>query len=294
VHLAAAVACGWWIDRGRFRSLLVATYGLFAAAFLLLDPPGALVAVTGPLYAVGISLYSVALVAYPSYGPEEPGRVPRRWRAALVYGVGGWLGSALGVGMAQNLHHVPRAFLAAAGALIVAGWALARSGAVRRLARAHAVTLLFGVAGVVVYGLGVSGPAPASAADAVAPEVLGRRVYVREGCIHCHSQYLRAGTRDVELWGPPQPPDPEATPPLYGNRRQGPDLSTVGLRRSAEWHRLHLIDPRSVVPSSRMPSYRHLFADGDPRGEALVAYLSSLGRGSEEEWNRLLREGTGG
>jgi cbb3-type cytochrome c oxidase subunit II len=110
--------------------------------------------------------------------------------------------------------------------------------------------------------------------------VLGRQVYVAEGCIHCHSQYIRPGTADDELWGDPRDPEfsRRQSPALIGNRRQGPDLMNVGLRRPRDWQRLHLIDPRTVSPDSRMPAYGHLFAPGDPRGEALLDYLDSLGR----------------
>lgn len=113
-------------------------------------------------------------------------------------------------------------------------------------------------------------------ADLVA---VGRRVYLAEGCINCHSQYARPTTLDIERWGPGRPLATvlEQSPPLFGNRRQGPDLQNVGSRRSHEWQRLHLMAPRRITPGSRMPSYAHLFADGDPRGEALVAYLDSLG-----------------
>jgi cytochrome c oxidase cbb3-type subunit 2 len=69
----------------------------------------------------------------------------------------------------------------------------------------------------------------------------------------------------------------EGDPPLYGTRRQGPDLANVANRRSATWQRLHLIDPRATSPGSRMPSYAHLFAAGEESGADLVAYLDSLG-----------------
>jgi cbb3-type cytochrome oxidase cytochrome c subunit len=109
---------------------------------------------------------------------------------------------------------------------------------------------------------------------------LGRRVYVAEGCIHCHSQYIRPGTVDEEQWGPARDPNfsRNQEPAVIGNRRQGPDLMTVGQRLPRDWHRRHLIDPRSVAPASRMPSYAYLFRSGDPRGEALLDYLASLGR----------------
>ena len=105
----------------------------------------------------------------------------------------------------------------------------------------------------------------------------GREVYIAEGCIHCHSQYVRPGTADEERWGPARPlaEMEKQRPPLFGNRRQGPDLQNVGARRSPEWLRQHLKQPRAVMPGSRMPAYGHLFRTGD--GEALVAYLLSLG-----------------
>lgn len=107
----------------------------------------------------------------------------------------------------------------------------------------------------------------------------GRAVYVAEGCIHCHSQFIRPGSLDVERWGPARDLAEvlQASPPLFGNRRQGPDLANVGNRRTPEWNRLHLIAPRTISPGSRMPTYAHLFRAGDDRGEALVAYLASLG-----------------
>jgi cytochrome c oxidase cbb3-type subunit 2 len=106
----------------------------------------------------------------------------------------------------------------------------------------------------------------------------GRRVYIAEGCIHCHSQYVRPDTTDEERYGAARTlPDLERqTPPLFGNRRQGPDLMNVGSRRGAEWLRLQLQAPRTVMAGSRMPSYAHLFRPGRNEGEALVAYLLSL------------------
>ena len=89
---------------------------------------------------------------------------------------------------------------------------------------------------------------------------------------------LVPATTDVTRWGPARGIDREQQPPLIGNRRQGPDLTNVGLRRTRDWQRAHLIDPRSVSPGSRMPSYAHLFDTGDARGTALVEYLGGLGR----------------
>lgn len=112
-------------------------------------------------------------------------------------------------------------------------------------------------------------------ADRVA---LGRQVYISEGCIHCHSQYVRPVGKDMELWGSRTTVEQafNQEPVLIGNRRQGPDLANVGLRRDAGWNRLHLIEPSALVPGSRMPSYRHLFEPDASRGAALLAYLDSL------------------
>lgn len=112
----------------------------------------------------------------------------------------------------------------------------------------------------------------------------GRAVYVAEGCIHCHSQYVRPDTADTELWGPAKSLEEHlrGAPPLLGNRRQGPDLQNVAARRPEDWLREHLKAPRKFMPGSRMPSYAHLFRTGATQaaapsdGEALVAYLLTL------------------
>ena len=120
--------------------------------------------------------------------------------------------------------------------------------------------------------------------EAAAP---GLEVYLGEGCIHCHSQYRRPVGYDAQLWGPASDWELEMGrqhPVVFGNRRQGPDLSNVGLRRSRDWNRAHLMDPQEIRRQSRMPSYAHLFEEGDFRGEALLDYLQSLGDDSREEW----------
>ncbi|WP_193214901.1 cbb3-type cytochrome c oxidase subunit II, partial [Luteolibacter marinus] len=126
--------------------------------------------------------------------------------------------------------------------------------------------------GVTAIAIGVPAPAP-GAAGAVAR---GRQVYLAEGCIHCHSRYVRPGLSDTVPWGPAS--DPAAVtaeqPVLIGNRRQGPDLSNVGIRRSAAWLKLHFIRPRDLTPGSPMPSYAHLF--DDRRGDDLVAFLRDV------------------
>lgn len=114
----------------------------------------------------------------------------------------------------------------------------------------------------------------------------GRQVYVAEGCVHCHSQYVRPLELDTERWGEATPlPLPREEAKLIGNRRQGPDLAQVGSRRSQEWNRAHLIDPQGVSLGSRMPSYRHLFeGERKAQGEALLAYLDSLVGKAPDHW----------
>ena len=255
VHLAAAVAAGVLADRGRAVPVVVAAFGLLLAACGQLTR-GETTGVSAA-YAAAVSLYSTLLVFHPAQSG-------RPWRAAVVFAVAGWGGSALGVGMAQDLQRIPPWFPAAGVAVFAAAWWL------RRGRRAAGVTGAFLLAGVLWAG--------GSRAEAD-PVARGREVYISEGCIHCHSQYVRPGTADEERWGPASslPELRLETPPLPGNRRQGPDLANVGARRSPAWNRLHLSDPQAVTPGSRMPAYAHLFAGENPPGEALLAYLASLG-----------------
>lgn len=279
VHLLAALVAGWAIDRGGLLRLPVFAYGALAFAALALArlAPGL---AAGALYAAGVSLYSVALVIAPA-ARLDPGLASPGWRSAQLYGIAGWLGSAAGVGMAQDLHRIPGAFLIAAGALLGVAALLGAGPAAARWRRRAALPLAIAVGGAAAELVWTAVPSSAdspAAGGALAVAVAhGRAVYVAEGCIHCHSQFVRPGSRDETFWGPALPLDRDAQPPLVGNRRQGPDLATVGLRRNPVWNRLHLLDPRSITPQSRMPSYAHLFAPGDRRGEDLVEYLASLG-----------------
>lgn len=274
-HFVAAVAAGWLIDRARMRGLLAGVLALFAASFLILqsDLPARWVA--GPLYAIGISIYSTALVAFPSLHPEQTGLVSMRWRAAILYAVAGWIASGLGVGMAQHLHSIPWYLVAIAAVFVGGGLLFPLTPTTRRNIAGYGLSVFAGAAALAYYGFtdGVTTSVPE------APTIeQGRAVYRQEGCIHCHSQYLRPDSPDIVPWGPYRPIDRTERPPMVGNRRQGPDLMNAGLRRSPDWHRQHLKDPSSLSPGSRMPSYAFLFREGDTRGESLVMYLSSLGR----------------
>ncbi len=145
-------------------------------------------------------------------------------------------------------------------------------------------------------------------------ELAGRDVYVSEGCYGCHSQMIRPFRSETERYGAYSVAGESVydRPFQWGSKRTGPDLARVGGRYSDEWHVIHLMDPRAVVPESNMPGYpwlsknmvdpeevqtkmRGLQMLGDPYSDeeieaaaavvadktemdALVAYLQSLGR----------------
>ncbi|MEZ8142468.1 cytochrome-c oxidase, cbb3-type subunit II [Enterovibrio norvegicus FF-33] len=145
-------------------------------------------------------------------------------------------------------------------------------------------------------------------------EMEGRDIYIREGCNVCHSQMIRPFRAETERYGHYSVAGESVWehPFLWGSKRTGPDLARVGERYSDEWHRVHLINPRAVVPESNMPGFpwlaenvltgdltekkltvfRDMFgvpytdeqianAQADVQGktemDALIAYLQSLG-----------------
>lgn len=85
----------------------------------------------------------------------------------------------------------------------------------------------------------------------------GRDVYIREGCYNCHSQMIRPFRAETERYGHYSVAGEYVYdhPFQWGSKRTGPDLARVGGRYSDEWHRLHLVQPRDVVPESNMPGY---------------------------------------
>jgi cbb3-type cytochrome oxidase cytochrome c subunit len=272
VHLCAALASAWLLRRRGLSTVLsLAFLALAAACLLLLDPSRALVA--SVFYPVGVSLYSVALVAYPSVLAPSTSEDERCRRAGWIYAIAGWAGSAMGIGMGQNLGRVPAGFVLAAGLLVLAPQLLRLF---RHRPRECITTLaVLGVAFCLHQAIKTTHPTRPQLTAVQS----GRQVYISEGCIHCHSQYVRPNTPDVLLWGPVQTVDElhRERPPLIGNRRQGPDLSEVGARRSSLWMKAHFLNPAEVSHASFMPSYAYLFRDArDHRGEDLIAYLQSL------------------
>jgi len=144
-------------------------------------------------------------------------------------------------------------------------------------------------------------------------QLAGRDVYVREGCYNCHSQMVRPFRAETERYGHYSVAGESVydRPFLWGSKRTGPDLARVGGRYGDEWHRVHLENPRDVVPESNMPGYPwlsrtpadatdierklrvlrglgHPYTDADIQGakaalagkteqDALIAYLQGLG-----------------
>jgi cytochrome c oxidase cbb3-type subunit 2 len=148
--------------------------------------------------------------------------------------------------------------------------------------------------------------------------LMGRDLYIREGCVGCHSQQIRMLRAEVQRYGPYSLASESVyeRPFLWGSKRTGPDLTRVGERYSDEWHRIHLRNPRVVVPESNMPGYPWLaqqplkaddIADrmrtlrtlgvpytdaqiaaapealnGKTEEDAMVAYLQGLGTGARK------------
>ncbi len=144
-------------------------------------------------------------------------------------------------------------------------------------------------------------------------ELAGRDIYLREQCVSCHSQMIRPLRAETERYGHYSVAGESVyeRPFQWGSKRTGPDLARVGGRYSDQWHRLHLIDPRTVVPESIMPGYPwlehkpvnvnatvqnmktlrklgHPYTDADIENaptqlenvtemDAMIAYLQSLG-----------------
>ncbi|MBB6465929.1 cytochrome c oxidase cbb3-type subunit 2 [Aminobacter lissarensis] len=103
-------------------------------------------------------------------------------------------------------------------------------------------------------------------------ELAGRNIYIREGCYTCHSQMIRPFRDEVERYGHYSLAAESMYdhPFQWGSKRTGPDLARVGNRYSNEWHVQHLVEPRSVVPESVMPSYA--FLKETPLGVTTISY----------------------
>jgi len=105
----------------------------------------------------------------------------------------------------------------------------------------------------------------------------GRDVYVRDGCYNCHSQMIRPFRSETERYGPYTTAGETVydRPFQFGSKRTGPDLARVGGRYSDDWQRLHLMNPRALVPESNMPGYPWL-AETMLDGALITSKLETL------------------
>jgi cytochrome c oxidase cbb3-type subunit 2 len=108
-------------------------------------------------------------------------------------------------------------------------------------------------------------------------QLAGRDIYVREGCYNCHSQMVRTLRFESERYGHYSLAGESVydRPFQWGSKRTGPDLARVGGRYSDDWHRVHLVDPRAVVPESNMPSFPWL-ADTPVDGATITRHMKAL------------------
>lgn len=99
------------------------------------------------------------------------------------------------------------------------------------------------------------------ATDYTPQQALGRKIYIREGCSYCHSQFVRPVAGESKRWGPVSQSGEFAfdQPHLFSTRRIGPDLARVGLKYSDGWHLAHFWNPRVLAPDSIMPRFSRLF-----------------------------------
>ncbi len=105
----------------------------------------------------------------------------------------------------------------------------------------------------------------------------GRDIYIREGCVQCHSQMIRPFRAETERYGHYSVAGESVYehPFLWGSKRTGPDLARVGGRYSDDWHRAHLYNPRNVVPESKMPAYPWL-VENTLDGKDTVAKIKAM------------------
>lgn len=110
-------------------------------------------------------------------------------------------------------------------------------------------------------------------------QVAGRDVYIREGCYNCHSQMIRPFRAETERYGHYSVAGESVYdhPFQWGSKRTGPDLARVGGRYSDEWHRIHLLNPREVVPESNMPAFPWL-ARNKVNSDEVVRNMKALSK----------------
>ena len=108
-------------------------------------------------------------------------------------------------------------------------------------------------------------------------QLAGRDIYEREGCYNCHSQMIRPFRAETLRYGAYSVAGESVYdhPFQWGSKRTGPDLARVGTKSSDEWHRIHLNNPRDVVPESNMPAYPWL-AKNQADADTIQAHMRGL------------------
>jgi len=141
------------------------------------------------------------------------------------------------------------------------------------------ITLLFGgLVEIVPLFFQKSTTEPIKGVQPYTPlQLAGRDVYVREGCYNCHSQMIRPFRAETLRYGHYSVAGESVYdhPFQWGSKRTGPDLARVGGKYSDEWHRIHLVNPRDVVPESNMPAYPWL-AKNTVDSASLPAHMKAL------------------
>ncbi len=126
-------------------------------------------------------------------------------------------------------------------------------------------------------------------------QLAGRDIYQREGCYNCHSQMIRPFRAETERYGPYSVAGEFVYdhPFQWGSKRTGPDLARVGGRYSDDWHRVHLDNPRDVVPESNMPGYPWL-AKNSADSDGIQARMVALRRVGVPYSDKDIAEGPAG
>jgi cytochrome c oxidase cbb3-type subunit 2 len=140
------------------------------------------------------------------------------------------------------------------------------------------VVIWGGLAQIVPLFFQKSTTTPVDGLEPYAPlQLAGRDLYIREGCVSCHSQMVRPFRAETERYGHYSVAGEFIydRPFLWGSKRTGPDLHRVGGRYSDDWHRAHLINPRDVVPESIMPGYPWL-QDNELDGSQIQDKMKAL------------------
>ena len=135
-----------------------------------------------------------------------------------------------------------------------------------------------GLAEIVPLMLAAPGAEPSPGVKPyTALQLAGRDIYQREGCYNCHSQMIRPFRAETERYGHYSLAGESVYdhPFQFGSKRTGPDLARVGGRYNDEWHRVHLMNPRDLVPESNMPRYPWL-AENKVDGAAMTSHLEAL------------------